>query len=65
MSNCKECITNKVWIQFLPDNFLYNCLVCNQKGVKQTKAIVYGRYFAIIMYLLLFFITAFFTGTKL
>ena len=56
MSYCKECITNKVWIQFLPDNFLDKCTVCNQIGVRETKTIIYGRYFAIIMYLLFFFL---------
>ncbi len=56
MSDCKECIRNKVWTQFLPDNFLNKCLVCNRKGVKQTKIFIYGRYFAIIMYLLFFFL---------
>lgn len=56
MSDCKECITNKIWIQFLPDNFLRKCLYCNQKGVKQTKTIIYGRYFALIMYSIFFFL---------
>jgi len=56
MSGCKECITNKVWIQFLPDNFLHKCIVCNQKGIRQTRTIVYGRFFAIIMYLVFFFL---------
>ena len=56
MSDCKECITNKVWIKFLPDNFLSKCLVCKHKGIRQTRTIVYGRYFATIMYLLFFFL---------
>ena len=56
MSDCKECIRNKVWTQFLPDNFLNKCLVCNQKEVKKKKIFVYGEYFVIIMYLLLFFL---------
>jgi len=56
MNGCKECITNKVWIQFLPNNFLHKCIVCNQKGIRQTKTIVCGQYFAIIMYLVFFFL---------
>ena len=56
MSDCQECIINKVWIKFLPDNFLSKCPVCKNKGIRQTRAIIYGRYFAIIMYLLFFFI---------
>ncbi len=56
MSDCKECISNNIWIKFLPEIFFSTCLNCDQKGIRQTKITVYGVYFVIFTYLLFFFL---------
>ena len=56
---CKKCITDDIWVKFLPSGFLMKCESCKKLGIQLNKALKLGGTISIIIYFLSFSIIFF------
>jgi len=51
---CKYCITDEIWLQYLPSSLLKNCLNCGHFGYPNKKIFKIGGWIAVTIYLVVF-----------
>jgi len=55
--NCKKCITDEVWVKFLPEDLLNKCTYCNEIGLPITKLLKVAGTITIFIYIISFLVT--------
>jgi hypothetical protein len=54
--SCKQCITDEIWVKFLPQEILNKCTYCNEIGLPITKKLKVAGTTSIIIYIIFFII---------
>jgi len=51
---CKKCITDEIWVKFLPEDILNRCFYCDEIGVQLTKVLKIAGTVTIFVYIVFF-----------
>ena len=51
---CKKCITDEIWVKFLPEDILNRCLYCDEIGLQLTKVLKIAGTVTIFVYIVFF-----------